>query len=44
MTRPQAIRRVLSDAREAGIAGASLAGVIAGGFVIFATLFSLWRI
>ncbi len=44
MTRPHAIRRVLSEARAQSIAGASLAGVIAGGFVIFATLFSLWRI
>jgi hypothetical protein len=35
---------IMAEAREAGIAGASFAGVLAGRFLIFAVLFLLWRV
>ena len=41
MTRPQAIRRVMSDAREAGDTFATVGWVIAGGVLFFVILFFL---
>lgn len=44
MTRLQAIRRVLAEAREAGDSFATVAGVIIGGAFVFACLFAIWSL